>query len=156
MVFIFRPLRWNDALAVGRWHYPAPYELYDLGPIPLLASVPLHRLLAPLGRMGFYAVSSEDDPLVGVFSFRKLGRAVELGLALRPDLTGRKIGLGFVEAGMEFARSTFAPAAFRLDVATFNQRAIRVYERAGFVPGQRFIRSTRLGPYEFMEMTRAS
>jgi ribosomal-protein-alanine N-acetyltransferase len=156
MVFMFRPLRWNDALVVGRWQYPAPYELYDLGPIPLLVSVPLHWLLAPLGRMGFYAVDSEDDQLVGVFSFRKLGRTVELGLALRPDLTGRKIGQGYVEAGMDFARGTFAPAAFRLDVATFNQRAIRVYERAGFVAGPRFIRSTRLGPYEFMEMTRAS
>jgi RimJ/RimL family protein N-acetyltransferase len=77
-------------------------------------------------------------------------------LALRPDLTGRRIGLGFVEAGMDFARRTFAPATFRLDVATFNQRAIRVYERAGFTPGPRFIRYTRLGPYEFMEMTRAS
>jgi ribosomal-protein-alanine N-acetyltransferase len=143
-------------MAVGRWHYPPPYELYDLGRIPLLVSVLLHRVCAPLGRMGFYAVDSEDERLVGVFSFRKLGRTVELGLALRPDLTGRRIGLGFVGAGMDFARSTFAPAAFRLDVATFNQRAIRVYERAGFVRGPHFVRSTRLGPYEFMEMTRAS
>ena len=156
MPFMFRPLRWDDALAVGRWRYPAPYELYDLGSIALLVGVSLDRLLAPLGRMGFYAVCSGEDPLVGVFSFRRLGRTVELGLALRPDLTGRKIGLGFVEAGMDFARRTFAPAAFRLDVATFNRRAIRVYERAGFVPGPRFIRPTRLGPYEFMEMTRAS
>jgi len=156
MAFVFRPLRWEDALAVGRWHYPAPYELYDLGRIPLLVNVSLHRLLAPLGRMGFYAVCLGDDPLVGVFSFQKLGRTVELGLALRPDLTGRRIGLGFVESGMDFARRTFAPTAFRLNVATFNQRAIRVYERAGFVPGPRFIRYTRLGPYDFLEMTRAS
>ena len=55
-----------------------------------------------------------------------------------------------------FARETFAPAAFRLDVATFNQRAIRVYERAGFVPGRRFMRYTRLGQHEFMEMTRVA
>jgi len=156
MAFTFRPLRWDDALAVGRWRYPAPYELYDLGRLPLLVSVALHRLLAPLGGMGFYAVRSVDDPLVGVFSFQKHGQTVELGLALRPDLTGRRIGLGFVEAGMDFARRTFAPTAFRLDVATFNQRAIRVYERAGFMPGPRFIRYTHLGPYEFMEMTRAS
>jgi ribosomal-protein-alanine N-acetyltransferase len=156
MAFMFRPLRWDDALAVARWHYPAPYELYDLGRIPLLVGVSLHWLLAPLSRLGFFAVRSGDDPLVGVFSFHRQGQTVELGLALRPDLTGRRIGLEFVEAGMEFARRTFAPATFRLDVATFNQRAIRVYERAGFVPGPRFIRYTRLGPYEFMEMTRVS
>src|SRR5262245_2537626 len=128
MAFVFRPLRWEDALTVGRWRYPAPYELYDLGRIPLLVSVALHRLLAPLGGMGFYAVRLGDDPLVGVFSCQKLGRTVELGLALRPDMTGRRIGLGFVESGMDFARRTFAPTAFRLNVATFNRRAIHVYE----------------------------
>jgi len=154
MSFVFRPLSWGDALDVARWRYPPPYQMYDLSRAPLLISVALHRLLAPIGRMGFYAVSSAGDPLVGVFSFHKLGRTVELGLALRPDLTGRRIGLGFVEAGMEFARANFAPAQFRLDVALFNQRAIRVYERAGFVRGPRFVRYTRVGPQEFMEMTR--
>lgn len=154
MAFVFRPLGWSDALAVAGWRYPPPYELYDLGRGPLLVSVSLHRLLAPLRLLGFYAVQREDDPLAGVFSFRKLGPAIELGLALRPDLTGRSIGLTFVESGMEFARGRFAPATFRLDVAMFNQRAIRVYERAGFVPGRRFVRYTRFGPQEFMEMTR--
>ena len=156
MDFVFRPLRWDDALTIGHWHYPAPYEMYDLGRLPLLMSAMLHWLVAPLGRAGFYAVQAEEDPLVGVFSFNRHGQTVELGLALRPDLTGRRIGLGFVEAGMDFARHTFAPAVFRLDVATFNQRAINVYQRAGFRPGPRFIRHTRLGPYEFMEMTRAA
>lgn len=157
MAFLFRPLGWGDALEVARWRYPAPYQLYDLGRAPLLISVALHRLLAPFGQVGFYAVGSGGDPLVGVFSLQQQGRrTVELGLALRPDLTGRRIGLGFVEAGMEFARATFAPAWFRLDVAVFNQRAIRVYERAGFVRGPRFMRYTRLGPQEFMEMTRGA
>jgi ribosomal-protein-alanine N-acetyltransferase len=156
MDFEFRPLGWEDALAISRWRYPAPYELYDLGRFPLLVSVLLHRLLAPLGWISFYAVQVGDDPLGGVFSFNRSGRTVELGLGLRPDLTGRSIGLGFVEAGMDFARRSFAPAAFRLDVATFNQRAINVYQRAGFRPGSRFIRYTHLGPYEFMEMTRAA
>lgn len=154
MDYEFRPLRWGDALAVARWRYPQPYDLYDLGRVPLLVSVSAHWLLAPLGRLGFYAVQSAGDPLVGVFSFNKVGRTVELGVALRPDLTGRHLGLEFVEAGMQFARATFAPAAFRLDVALFNQRAIRVYRRAGFVPEARFVRDTRLGPYECMEMCR--
>lgn len=154
MGFAFRPLRWSEALAVADWRYPPPYELYDLGRASLLMSVSLHQVLAPLRLLGFYAVQHEQDRLAGVFSFRRLGPAVELGLALRPDLTGRKLGLEFVEAGMEFARGRFAPVAFRLDVAIFNLRAIRVYQRAGFVPGRRFVRYTRFGPHEFMEMTR--
>lgn len=154
MDFVFRPLGWHDTQTVAAWRYPAPYELYDLSRSSLLVGVGLHRLLAPLRAVGFYAVQWRDIPLAGVFSFRRQGTTVELGLGLRPDLTGRGIGLAFVQAGMAFARGEFAPVAFRLDVATFNQRAIRVYERAGFVPGRRFVRYTRLGPHEFMEMTR--
>lgn len=154
MALYFRPLGWSQALAVARWHYPAPYQIYDLARGPLLSSVALHRALAPLRRLGFYAVRSDDDPLIGLFSFRKLGSTLEIGLALRPDLAGRGQGLGFVQAGVAFGQATYAPALFRLDVASFNQRAIRVYQRAGFVAGRRFIRHTRMGPYEFIEMTR--
>ena len=58
--------------------------------------------------------------------------ALDVGLGMRPDLTGRGLGEEFVHAGLRFARETYSPPAFRLTVATFNQRAIRVYERAGF------------------------
>jgi ribosomal-protein-alanine N-acetyltransferase len=156
MSFKFRPLRWRDARAVAAWHYAEPYAFYDLGLAPLLASLVLHRLFGPLGALGYYAVATADDPLVGVFSFYRQASTVEIGLALRPDLTGQSLGLGFVQAGMEFGRQLFKPVSFRLDVATFNRRAIRVYERAGFEHGKRFIKQTHAGPIEFMEMSRAA
>ena len=58
---------------------------------------------------------------------------MEIGLGLRPDLTGRGLGLDFFRAGVEFARERFRPALIVLNVAAFNERAIAVYERAGFV-----------------------
>lgn len=154
MKYSFQPLRLREALTVAQWHYPAPYEMYDLARGPLLTSVVMHHLQAPFGRMGFYGVHASIEELVGVFSFQVIQHTVELGLGLRPDLTGQHHGLGFVAAGMEFARAKYAPHQFRLDVAVFNQRAIQVYLRAGFTPGSRFMRYTRLGLHEFMEMTR--
>ena len=41
-------------------------------------------------------------------------------------------GAAFVRAVLAFGAATFAPDRFRLTVASFNERAIRVYERAGF------------------------
>ena len=58
--------------------------------------------------------------------------ALDIGLGLRPDLTGHGLGDAFVAACVGHARRTRHPAALRLAVAEFNQRASRVYERAGF------------------------
>ena len=58
--------------------------------------------------------------------------ALDIGLGLRPDLTGHGLGDAFVAACLDHARRTRHPRSLRLAVAEFNQRAIRVYERAGF------------------------
>jgi ribosomal-protein-alanine N-acetyltransferase len=39
-------------------------------------------------------------------------------------------------------------------VASFNERAIKVYERAGFVTTRAFDHETSGGVYRFLEMTR--
>lgn len=137
MDYRFRPLRWRDVLAVSRWHYPPPYGSYNLGLVPLATTWLLQQILRIAGVTIYYAVTGDGDDLVGVFSFFAHDGTVEVGLAMRPDLTGRGDGLAFMRAGLAFAEREFAPARFRLTVATSNRRAITVYERAGFRPVNR-------------------
>jgi [ribosomal protein S18]-alanine N-acetyltransferase len=56
---------------------------------------------------------------------------LDYGLGLRPDLTGQGLGLEFFRAGVAFARERYQPQRVYLHVAEFNERARRVYERAG-------------------------
>ena len=77
---------------------------------------------------------------------------VEVGLGLRPDLTGRGWGLAYVRAVLGFARERFAPREFCLAVAAFNARAIRVYERAGFRETERYAHDTNGGTHAFVRM----
>lgn len=145
------PLRWRDAWAISRWHYPGPYAIYDMNMfVPML----IEQAISLVGAHLFYHALDDQGALVGFFSFVARDGDVEVGVALRPDLTGRGLGVEFVLSGLDFARAKFHPAHFRLDVATFNQRAMRVYERAGFKSVQTFTRAIGRMQMECMEMSR--
>jgi [ribosomal protein S18]-alanine N-acetyltransferase len=146
------PLRQEEAEAIAEWRYPEPYSFYDWTADP----DDLRELLDPALRGdAYWAVRDEANELVGYFDFKpKDEQTVEIGLGLRPDLTGRGIGGSFLAAGLEFARTRFAPARFVLSVATFNDRAIKVYERAGFTRERIYMHSTNGAEWEFLEMSR--
>lgn len=145
MEFVFRPLNEQDARAIAGWTYEPPYDVYNWRatdePGDLLRAIP--PIYAAdgdrAGLAGFVcfgdAAQVPGGKLVGLYS----DDALDLGLGLRPDLTGRKIGSSFVDAAVVFATALFGTIDLRLTVATFNERAIRVYERCGFQRGQQLI-----------------
>src|SRR5215217_2195568 len=151
MKYRFEPMSDWQARAVADWRYDPPYDFYDAVADP----GDLAELLDSEQRGDrYFAVLSGSGDLVGFFAFRREGDGVEIGLGLRPDLTGRGLGLPYLLAGLEFARERYAPARFRLAVAAFNQRAIRVYERAGFCRGTSYPHWTNGGEHEFLRMER--
>jgi [ribosomal protein S18]-alanine N-acetyltransferase len=154
MGFRFRPLTQADAEAIAGWRYPEPYSFYDW----IADQDDLAELLDPAKRGEAYAaVDDSDGELIGYFSFKPRERereTIEIGLGLRPDHTGQGFGLDFVVVGLDHARSQLGPQEFSLAVATFNKRAITVYERAGFATVRRYMHHTNGGDWEFVEMRR--
>jgi RimJ/RimL family protein N-acetyltransferase len=101
----------------------------------------------------FFDAFGEVGTLIGFYYLEKKGEKVEIGLGLRPELTGRGLGAEFFHAGVAFARSRFPSHPISLNVAAFNERAIKVYERAGFSETGRHVRQfAGWGDVEFVEM----
>lgn len=137
----FTPLSRSEAQEILLWRYPPPYDFYNP---PLLTAGIIENLIAP--EWQFHSITTETG-LIGYASFGPDGQlpggdyqaeALDLGLGLRPDLTGAGFGFDFVSAIRDFAYERFAPEALRVTVAGFNNRALRIYDRLGFVAVSRF------------------
>jgi len=152
--FIFSPLRWRDAFTIAGWRYPGEYKFYDIGLVSLLSALVAEKLLGVINVLKYYAVFDTQGKIMGIFTFTRFGKTVELGLGIRPDLMGHGVGLAFIRAGMDYAQELFHPQTYKLEVATFNKRAIKVYERAGFVRKRTYMKQTEHGRVEHFEMTR--
>lgn len=158
--FAFRAITPADVEAIVAWHYPAPYDFYNWDPADDPAD-----LLDPLA--GCVVADDNTSMPAGFVCFGAGGQTpgglraglydeplLDVGLGLRPDLTGRGLGLAFVDAALAIGQERFRPSGFRLSVATFNERAIRVYERAGFVRGESFVSPVRGVETPFLLMRR--
>jgi ribosomal-protein-alanine N-acetyltransferase len=136
------------------WRYPAPYDCYDMtGADPAALAAP---------DSGFFALTDETG-LIGFRSFGADGQvpggtydasALDTGGGLRPDLTGRGRGRDAIAAGLEFGRQRFGPETFRITVAAFNIRALRVVAALGFRPAGSFRGTANGRDYEIL--TRAA
>jgi ribosomal-protein-alanine N-acetyltransferase len=138
------PMTPEDFVDMAAWHYEPPYDFYDSDVEPVV------------NPERFFAVRDEAGAFVGHYYFEPKGEALEYGIGLRPELTGRGAGLEVFRAGLEFARANFSPTRITLAVAAFNERAITVYARAGFRETGRHTRTfDRFGDVEYIDMVLA-
>lgn len=152
MNLILRPLTAVDLPHLLTWQYEPPYDIYSLGngrvDTAALAEAGEY-FLDPV--YCFYSIINvTTGELAAVVSYGLDGQvsggdyseeAVDIGMAVRPDLTGRGLGNEFVGVALSFARQTFQTVRLRVTIADFNLRARRVWEKHGFQPVQSFTSS---------------
>jgi [ribosomal protein S18]-alanine N-acetyltransferase len=143
-----------DADAIAAWRYPGEYSFYDADADP----DDLAELLDPAewGQRYFAADELTGRTLAGFLMVKPTGPVAEIGLGLRPELTGRGLGEPFLRTCLRFASAELGAQSYTLAVAAFNRRAITVYERAGFQEIDRFEHFTNGGRHAFIRMTRST
>ncbi len=130
------------------WHYDGIYSFYDME----ADEEDFAAFLDSNKRNSTYVVT-KDSEVVGFFSFNRTeNNTIDIGLGMRPNLTGSGNGSEFIKAGMGFAKSTYSPDKITLSVATFNQRAIKVYRKIGFKDVETFMQDTNGSSFEFLKM----
>jgi [ribosomal protein S18]-alanine N-acetyltransferase len=132
----YRPTDEASARQFLNWKYDYPYEIYNYNPEEFESNLAYH--LEPANQM--YSMFSNEE-LVGYCSFGHDARvrggdyseqALDIGLMIKPSLTGQGLGSGFVQDVVQFAASEFHANKLRVTILESNRRAQRVWEKNGF------------------------
>ena len=143
MNFIARNMDENSAKLILSWRYKEPYNFYNNES----NSEALKELLD-----GSYRVITDDHG--EIFGFMCTGESaqvpagnkygvynkncVDMGLGMAPDHVGKGNGYPFCSFIINYIRENHGNIAIRLSVATFNKRAVYLYEKLGFKKADQF------------------
>lgn len=156
MEYIIKEMNYEKAKQISKWEYDEPYSIYNMD------ESDINELLN-----GFYFyVTDTENNLLGYYCFGESAQVpvgkqmgayddkdpTDIGLGINPKLCSQGLGFDFLSKGLEFARNKGYTNGFRLTVATFNNRAINVYERVGFKRVNSFNRILEMGKTEFLVM----
>ncbi|AMR05044.1 MULTISPECIES: GNAT family N-acetyltransferase [Bacillus] len=144
----------EEAMEINTWAYEEPYNLYSFSGEKEV----MEELLDGM----YYGCCDGQGEFIGYFCFGANAQVpggrdanlyggedvIDIGLGMKPALTGKGMGKEFFQAGIAFATKEFNAKMFRLSVATFNTRAITLYKNIGFRQGTIFLSRGR----EFMLM----
>lgn len=149
-MYSFNETTQEEALIIANeWHYEEPYNFYDLQ-----ADIEdYEEFIHPETRKNTYSVFRDDNELIGYITFNNNCDSIEIGLGMKPNLTGKGLGECFLNNSIMFTQTLF-PSMNRitLRVASFNKRAIKVYKRCGFKEVGKITMDTNGSSYEFTEM----
>lgn len=138
-IYRLKPLEEWHARDILNWRYPEPYDFYD-PPEDEHGDHYVAQFLNPAYQ--FHAVLDSQDQLIGFCSFGVDGQvpggnyktqALDIGLGMKPEFTGQGHGAAFFSAVLRFAEINLHADRIRLTVARFNQRAMTLYKKFGFI-----------------------
>lgn len=143
----------NAQIIADDWHYDGPYAFYDLGADP----EDYQEMITPAQRGDhYYQMLTATGELYGYFVAEPTAEAgvVDVGLGMHPNITGQGHAQQFLAEIITFLRTHYEVKTLIFDVASFNIRAQKAYERAGFRVAREHEQATNGGHYLFIEMRR--
>lgn len=142
---LIKPLQIPEAKAILTWRYPPPYDFYNM------SSGSTGSFFSP--ESPYFSVIDERGELIGFLSIGVESRvpggdysqpAVDIGIGLRPDQTGRGLGRMVIQ---QFIEEVIVPGEYppllRATIAAFNQRSLKTFLSLGFEETGTF--TTRVG-----------
>lgn len=135
------------------WKYEQPYDFYN--------NERTDESMQEMLDGSYYALFDEHKALVGFFCIGKSAQVpsgnhvytngfIDMGLGMNPERVGKRHGQEFCSFVLMYIKEKYKDIPIRLTVAKFNQRAIHLYEKLGFVRKDEF----KAGSTDFIVMVK--
>lgn len=143
------PMEISHAEDISEWNYEAPYNIYEWMPWSQMEALGIEFGDPELRRNQYVSVVNEQGILCGFAQLFPMEGVVRLGIGMRPELCGHGLGHIFMEAIVQAALTRYPEREIDLEVLTWNQRAIRTYQKCGFTITDTYERRTPTGNKPF-------
>jgi len=135
MTFQAVPMTVDQATAILKWTYPPPYDFYNMETseeaYAELLDGSYQAVIAHKQLVGFFCTGRSAQVPPGRPLHLYPDDHLDIGLGRQPELTGQGTGFAFCSFVLDTVKAKSA-LPLRLTVASFNERAIHLYEQLGF------------------------
>lgn len=121
----------EEAREAAAWRYGGEYAVYNFPDWAECVSRGWSITDAAKRENAYFSVRYAGE-LLGFFHIMDRPGHVELGVGMKPELCGQGHGRALMERALGTIRQTRGHTPVQLAVRTFNVRAVRCYEHAGF------------------------
>lgn len=154
MGFFIRKRTNEDINEFVTWTYEGVYSFYSNN----IQQEKIESFQQSIHSDRAFSVIDEEGYLAGNCEFYNIqedeNEILVVGLQMKPSLTGQGYGSQFFKAIIEQGRQLLKYDHLELAVAEFNKRAIRTYEKEGFVKRGEFKDIIREDSYNFIIMAK--
>ena len=141
----------EEKILITEWKYEREYSVYNAEPYEEQKKKGFGFANPQNHFYSFY----DEKKLIGFINLYEEETEVFFGIGVKPEECGKGYGSQMTETACKISRRLFPGKPLYLEVRTWNQRAVRCYEKAGFhIAGEPIRQTTSAGEGVFYHMIR--
>lgn len=147
----YHPIREDEKQAICEWVYDGEYSIYNLPSYEEMKEKNL-GFANPQKEKNFYTYF-DNNTLVGFTNILEEETEVFIGIGVNPDCCSKGYGQKILEIASQICAQKYPGKPLYLEVRTWNERAVRCYQKVGFViDGDVIEQETYIGHSTFYRM----
>lgn len=134
------------------WKYSGEYSVYNYPSWSIACKANFGITKEDIRNKEFLALVDEKNNLCGYMRMKEDIEFIAIGVGLKPSLCGQGLGNKLMSILLDECNNRYGNKKIRLEVRSFNKRAIKSYKKAGFKVTSTCVRETQMGKDEFVTM----